>query len=129
MTTESEIVRAKVSFRAGAAMIQKGDLFDVDSDVVQGRENLFIPAGGAVRTTSTVPAPVTEPPPFLKPEAGSDDESGQADDSLERPRKSASKAIWAAYLAALGYEGDTAGKKRDELVAIADELESAGEGG
>jgi hypothetical protein len=107
--SESEIVRAKQSFRAPGALVRAGDLFGSDDPIVAGREHLFESVAGAVRTTAAVPGPVASPPSTM-------------DAGPVRPAKNGSREAWAAYVARLG--GTPGELVRDDLIAEADRLEA-----
>lgn len=100
-----QLLRAVRPFVVGTTHIGAGDIVDSDDPIVPGREALFEPVAQSVRTTATVARPVTSPPPFLP----------------ARPRGNASRADWAAYVRSLG--GDPADLGRDDLTALADQLE------
>lgn len=113
----AEIVRATTSFRSGLVFIRAGDLFAADDPVVKGRERLFEPVVGAVRTTATTPAPPSSPPAFVP----------------QRPAKTANKATWAAYVASFTPDGPTAeeheaANSKEALEALAGRLEADRDG-
>lgn len=57
----SQILRAKEAFMVpGPTDVAKGDLFDSDDPIVQGREHLFEPVDATVR--ASVPGAVVSPP-------------------------------------------------------------------
>jgi len=59
-----EILRAKEAFMApGPTHVAKGDLFNSDDPIVQGREHLFAPVSAEVR--ASVPGTPVSPAPTV----------------------------------------------------------------
>lgn len=98
------------SFRGGGVFMSANEWYETDHPVVKRYPQLFHnPSESTVRTTATVPGPVTEPPPTMN-----------ANEPV-RPPVTAPKASWARYVTELG--GEPGELTKAELQALAAELE------
>lgn len=108
------LVAAKQSFRLGTQLVQQGNVYPADDQVVVGREHLFEPVQNRVRTTASISRPVVSPP-AEEPDRDQDGDAG-------RPAGNASREKWAEYVTSLGGDVDEAAG-RDELIELANGLE------